>query len=575
MELIPVPGEISETAVRALAACAEHGRGRTARGVVIATALGTGYLRAHELGEIRRWHARHPEQVRDGLCTLTAGLYGGASARAFLAAARNPEQTGAMIALGVPEKIAAQLARPDGEPADAYHVTLFHLAHDARELSAERRALIAAALADAVPHATPPSLDFSHVERFSPTDEGLEPVVLVADEPSVYELRAQIKDALDMAGQNFYSDDHAFRAHLTIGYYPPGLGPAAGPIEDSLGTELPILEPETVDLHWGPDVESFPLPARVQTAAVTVAPHRLARMSARVARLDRLMLTELHASANLAFAEAMRQAGVKITTRARRGSAKAAAAWDVADGRITPALLAAVGVTEQELLDRRFDTFGAAAAATIATRMRQQIRATAQALGLDPDDTENEYADDIDQRAAAAAAFLVLALGIIARAALSGHTITPATTKGEYSGPVPFGIVRGAWNIAATRAVPPDLSNLGPGPADLDAIREAFARAGRTLVADLLAREQVTVIERSTWETGDPARPFDPHQRLGEEGASWLGDDRGDILAADPGEFPYVEEYEPGDHDGCECLISVSYEPYEGTSGPELAQEAS
>jgi len=49
---------------------------------------------------------------------------------------------------------------------------------------------------------------------------------------------------------------------------------------------------------------------------------------------------------------------------------------------------------------------------------------------------------------------------------------------------------------------------------------------------------------------GAPARPFEPHQDLDGTEFQTFTDD---VLAADGGEFPFVDFYHPGDHLGCQC----------------------
>jgi hypothetical protein len=558
MRLIEVPVDVAETARAALATRLERGGGGTARAVVLATALGTGAVRPHELGEIRSWHSRNPDACTASASTLLGGMYGGPEGRAWCAAALNPEGVGAMISLPVEERVTKELARPDGEPADAMHLTLFHLGSDAASLDPGLRDQVVDVLQRVTPGLAAPSFDLSHVERFTAYEEGLEPVVVVSDEPAVYTLRDQLAAALDAAGVP-YSTNHAFRAHVTIGYYPPGDGPSTGPVGESLGSGPLDLDPQLVALHWGDDVVEFPLaqPSAQTAGARLPVNEKLSRLSDRVNRIDRTTVTRIHAAANLALEEALRNAQVKLTVRGNR-NAKTAAAMSAADGRVTPALLAAVGVTEQELLDRRFDVFGTTALALLTAAEIRKLRAAALALNLDADELEDEYAAEIDRRAALAAGFLVAGLSVLARAALSGHTIVPEDQQGEFAGPVPFGLVRQAWAVSARGATPPLIDESGPGPAPVDDIAERAVNAGRSLTEQIIVGELGDLVLVKTWRHGEPLRPFDPHDRL--DGRSWIDADHGGILDADPSEWPYVDEYEPGDHDGCTCWLDSTYE---------------
>lgn len=319
------------------------------------------------------------------------------------------------------------------------------------------------------------------------------------------------------------------------------------------------LEPQLVTLRWGDNTVEFPYATGARTAAAALPVNeKLARLSDKVNGIDRTTVLRLHAAANVALEEAIRQAKVKLNTRAQRNE-KARTAMAAAAGRVTPPLLAAVGVTEQELLDRRFDTYGATALAWLTAAELRKIRAAANAVGLDPDEVEEEYHEEIERRAAASAAFLVAGLSVLARATLSGHAVVPETDEGELAGPVPFGLVRQAWNVAALGATAPTIDESGPGPAPVDDIAERATRAGQSLTEQVVQGTiEGELYLRKTWRHGDPARAFEPHERL--DGESWIDADHGGILTADPSAWPYVEEYEPGDHDGCTCWLDSTYE---------------
>jgi len=399
MALVPVPEEVSHVASLALTTRAERGSGGTARGLVIATALTTGFITEHELTELRAWHAAHPEAVQNGSSTLLAGLYGGSLARS---------------------------------------------------------------------------------------------------------------------------------------------------------TWEPVPEPVTAS--------ASPLRAR------------LAKLSTTVKRTDRQTLTKLHAAANLALTEAMNAAGAKVQMKSqdRRLSKAAKDVVAASQGKLTAPVLAAVGLTEHDLLNKRFDTFSATAVALLAAAERRKLAAAAKALGISRDEVEAEYGPTIDQRAAAAGAAMGTALGLLARDALSGHGLAPETAQGEFSGPVPFGVIRSAYAIADRGAAAPVIDETGSGPSAVDELGQAIVGAGQTLIQELFkdVGEQVQV--RSTWSVGDPDRPFEPHQDL--DGLSWV-DTQPPELDWDSGEFPYVNVLQPGDHSGCQCLIAEDYEPYEGDAGEGVPVE--
>ena len=76
--------------------------------------------------------------------------------------------------------------------------------------------------------------------------------MLVDASPPIYALRERLVQMCEAAGVP-YRDDHAFRAHVTVGYYPPGEGPEAGPL-----VEPYVYRPDALMLHWGDEVTSHP-----------------------------------------------------------------------------------------------------------------------------------------------------------------------------------------------------------------------------------------------------------------------------------------------------------------------------
>jgi hypothetical protein len=396
MSLVPVPEEVARTAGLALATRAERGGGGTARGVVLATALSTGFVTEHEIAELADWHARNPDAIQGGVSTLLGGMYGGAGAR---------------------------------------------------------------------------------------------------------------------------------------------------------DTWPPTPAPE--------------VPAPVTAAAPTPIRAKFAKLNKTVNTTNQRLMVRLHTAATVALNEALRQAGVKVNVKARTKAARAA--LDAAGNDLRP-VIAALGLTEQDLLDHRFDTFAAMAAGLIATAERKKLAAAARMLGLDPADLEAQYGETIDTRSVASAGLMVTGLTALAIGAMSGHAVTAESVQGEFSGPVPFGIVRQAFDVASRGAAVPGLSD-GVGPAPIDELSQALVGAGQSIVEELLAAHADEIgptQTRTTWVVGDPERPFEPHQAL--DGVSWVGD-YPEELAADAGDWPYVDVYEPGDHDGCQCELTEEAEPVEG-AGP-------
>lgn len=574
-DLLAVPEDVARTARAALHTRAERGQGGTARGVTIATALTTGVVTGHELDELHAWHRDHPDEVKGDASTMLAGLYGGRPARVWVdqiqpyeadvevAAVSGMEGAGAMVALTCPSSIAERLAVSDGEPADNMHVTLFFLGKS-DDLAPAEHVRIADRLRAVTPTMEPVALSFTHLDVFPANEDGISPVVLVTGAPAVYDLRERLRQAL---GDIEHSDRFAFHPHLTLGYWPADALPAGmepGPLPAPVEWTA-----DQVALVWGDSSAFYPLTNRqhadpwtqpVTAALARVESDRLAGLSRTLNQTDQRLRVKLHAAAQVALAEAVRAATVKLNQKARNNAQRAA--LNAADGRYPPALVAALGVTEQELLDKRFDELALAAEGWIVTAELRKLRATARALGVEPDD---QWEDEIDRRAHTAAGFLAAGVALLARARLAGDIAGDAL--GEQAGPVPFSLVRSTWALGATNATAPLRAETGPGPVPTTPIPRV--EPGTTLAGQLLTDTNVPVIVRSTWVHGDPARTFEPHQAL--DGVTWV-DTQPDELAADPAAFPYVDVYQPGDHDGCTCTIEESYEPY--TTGPTAELES-
>jgi hypothetical protein len=309
---------------------------------------------------------------------------------------------------------------------------------------------------------------------------------------------------------------------------------------------------------WPPSAPVVPAP--VTAAAPTPIRAKLAKLNKTVNSTNQRLMVRLHTAATVALNEALRQAGVKVNVKARTKAARAA--LDAAGSDLRP-VIAALGLTEQDLLDHRFDTFATLAAGLIATAERKKLAAAAAMLGLDRAELEDQYGETIDTRALAAAGLMVTGLTALAVSAMSGHAVTAESTQGEFSGPVPFGLVRQAFQVAARGAAVPGISD-GVGPSPLDELSQALVGTGQSIVEELLAAQDVRVQLRSTWIHGDPERPFEPHEAL--DGLSWVDTMPDELI--NTGDWPDTDVFEPGDHDGCTCLIETDYEPYEGDGEP-------
>jgi hypothetical protein len=280
---------------------------------------------------------------------------------------------------------------------------------------------------------------------------------------------------------------------------------------------------------------------------------------------------------------------VKVQTRSRarkvpRATDQAVVAAVASGGPLGP-LLAAVGVTEAELLQDAFSSYGDQARRWIADSQRRQ-RAAVEKAGHDPAEMLPP-SDEEDRRAEAAAVLLAAGLLALARtrlvsgvdATVLGPDGTPALA-GEVTGAVPARLVTDALRVSEgvahmTPAATPDqvptvqpvLGARSPQQqladralASLRASRaDALERARGTASPDEVAQlEDAASVEDSAqyvWRWGfygEPNTAFEPHQDLGASDFTTT-DPEGDPLLVNTESWPFGDFYQPGDHDGCTC----------------------
>lgn len=185
---------------------------------------------------------------------LPAAPANGGNGHTRTAASLNGGMNGVMLALPVAEQ-AGMYALPDGEDPDDYHMTLLYFGK-ADEIDPTMHAALRGIASAVTANSDMPYIDLSHVERFAPTPDGhsgdLYPCCLVDGGPDVPALVQQLKAACDAAGVP-YHNDHAFRSHVTLGYYPEGEGLDSGPLPEPVA-----YSPDALMLHWGDEVDAYP-----------------------------------------------------------------------------------------------------------------------------------------------------------------------------------------------------------------------------------------------------------------------------------------------------------------------------
>lgn len=302
-----------------------------------------------------------------------------------------------------------------------------------------------------------------------------------------------------------------------------------------------VSRAQPVHAHLSRDLAGRAWP---RTAAVSHA--RMLRLSKRLAQIDLRLGDRLYAGAVAAMRDALRRAGVKAQVRAKNRGKTATL------GHLTPAVLAAISTTPDELLDRAFVSLRADAHQWILDANKKRAQAVADTFDGDPADLEDD--PTADHRAEEAAALLALLLLRRARSALTDVTINPEALQ---TVPVPFSAIRTAMRV---RDGWQTLHTITPGPnrtpeADTAAVTMIPPPPGSGAIDELLGKvaPSSNFVRGYEWVHGyfgDPKTPFPPHADYCD-GLTYTDDTRDEVLAADPGEWPYVAVYSTDDHPDC------------------------
>lgn len=301
-----------------------------------------------------------------------------------------------------------------------------------------------------------------------------------------------------------------------------------------------------------------PIETTGREVVASVSQARLDTLGRRLGDIDRDLMTRLAVACDDSVERTLRLAGSRLRSRsqgntAARGLLSGVENLDV--GRtLGRGMLAVLGVDlETEITE---DSFGDLRTRFDAWVSSAQDRSVGLVLAQSDDQLSDRQREDLaaqqgdDRREgwAILAAFLVG----LARGRVFDPAVEPTAGEFDPTLAVPVGGIR----RALARAGGATGGDIGPAGGAVIGASGPTGEIGtgqriRELALSSLAAELVGW----TWETGEPTRPFDPHQQLsGTDFDSWTDD----VLAADDaGEFPYVEFYYPGDHDYCQCSFSL------------------
>jgi len=142
-------------------------------------------------------------------------------------------RTGIMVAFMLDEDVAAQLALPDGEPAEDLHCTLCLLG-DVEDFTGNV-ANLCQVLANFAYSARPVEGQVSGIARFNPSEEdNVTPVVALVNVHHLHHLRENVVHALELVGYEI-DHTHSYLPHITLDYIP-----ADDPMPINEVPELPL-----------------------------------------------------------------------------------------------------------------------------------------------------------------------------------------------------------------------------------------------------------------------------------------------------------------------------------------------
>lgn len=267
--------------------------------------------------------------------------------------------------------------------------------------------------------------------------------------------------------------------------------------------------------------------------------------------LERGVRHRLQVAADAEMTRTLEKVGAKLRRKAGQRGAIADMLRGVDNGLVAqtvgPKIVETWGFTNEQLLDGAFVGLHPKWEGWTAQAQRRVVQiANREGATLDPDEyVANHEPDRIE-------GWQFLLAGLTATAALRLYDPNPqAPPLGELDlvTTIPVGTIRGALSRAGGSNG--QLTNSGAMLVE-DSMGRSIAAGGIATGPDALAALAQAGLTPSgyMWAAGAPDRPFEPHADLdGVDFADW-GDEQ---LAADPGEFPFVSVYAPGDHDGCEC----------------------
>lgn len=327
---------------------------------------------------------------------------------------------------------------------------------------------------------------------------------------------------------------------------PPPAAPAEGP-PPADGAPTPAPAP-------APAAPAASVDAVTAAADPAIPDHTLAA-SRRLVDLDRSLRTRLHTAANLALHRALERAGARVVSKARtsssqpiRDAVREVPTWLV-PATLGPAVVAALGLTETQIIDAAFAELHDQWEKWVATGQQQALRDAASIAGLDVSvayaQVAGKFADDRE------AGWRVLrgAMEDRARQLLAERPLADAEVVVEVDNLLSVNAVRAALAVAGGFGGSVTSAGLGDNLAPMSSAEPMGGIGTGTTVTGLLTDSGGNVAAYQ-WIHGYSDNPFEPHLAL--DGAIFSEFD--DSALSIPPDAGWSAGYwTPGDHKGCSC----------------------
>ena len=311
----------------------------------------------------------------------------------------------------------------------------------------------------------------------------------------------------------------------------------------------------------------------------------ITRGSKKLSSIDRRLADRLHTAANNTMTRALEKAGARIRTAASKTAAGRAQVANYSNlmlcFKASQSLIAAAGLDEQTLLNKAWDELQDQWNEYLEWGDKATVDAIADMLHK-PHSEFEALAHNLSESADYGWGYLSNALKHTAHGYLSDSQVEVAVAESQKQDPddedntatnikvaagglVPFGLVRKALKIAGGSQHPAADASFDP----TITVEVPSSVASGPLVQDTLTDNDVG-ISNYTWIHGVTPNPFEPHEDLnGVEFTNWT-----DEILANQGEWPDVDFFAPGDHDGCTCDFEINWSAPAATSESESDEGA-